>query len=286
MKKTLVFMFALMVSGCLTNNLKAQADDSDTPMNSIMASQRQTISNKRLAPQPMIQEANVMWKKTIIRQIDFRQKLNQVFYFPQKPTEDWKNLVTVLYEGIQNGDITPYKVKDDDLDNMTDPLTVEEFEKEGKKTGESIWNDSLKDYVSEVTVFKDRMPNVTRLKVKEDWYFDKNLSQLLVRIIAIAPVIVEESNGELSESQPCWIPYDEQTRSVLAKAFVFNRNNGASRLTYDEIFQKRIFDSYIIKEENVYDRYISEYADGVDVLLESDRIKQSIMDFEQSLWQY
>ncbi len=279
-------MFALMVSGCLTNNLKAQADDSDTPMNSIMASQRQTISNKRLAPQPMIQEANVMWKKTIIRQIDFRQKLNQVFYFPQKPTEDWKNLVTVLYEGIQNGDITPYKVKDDDLDNMTDPLTVEEFEKEGKKTGESIWNDSLKDYVSEVTVFKDRMPNVTRLKVKEDWYFDKNLSQLLVRIIAIAPVIVEESNGELSESQPCWIPYDEQTRSVLAKAFVFNRNNGASRLTYDEIFQKRIFDSYIIKEENVYDRYISEYADGVDVLLESDRIKQSIMDFEQSLWQY
>lgn len=286
MKKTLVLMFALMMFGCFADNLKAQADDSDAPMNSITASQLQTISSKKLAPQPLIQEANIMWKKTIIRQIDFRQKLNQVFYFPQKPTEDWKNLITVLYEGIQNGDITPYKVKDDDLDNMTDPLTVEEFEKEGKKTGESIWSDSLQDYVSEVTVFKDRMPKVTRLKVKEDWYFDRSLSQLLVRIIAIAPVIVEESNKDLSESQPCWIPYDEQTRSVLAKAFVFNRNNGASRLTYDEIFQKRIFDSYIIKEENVYDRYISEYAIGIDALLESDRIKQNLMDFEQSLWQY
>ena len=47
-----------------------------------------------------------------------------------------------------------------------------------------------------------------------------------------------------------------------------------------------MFDSYIYKEENIYDRSIQEYAQGVDALLESERIKQSIIDFEQYLWDY
>jgi hypothetical protein len=49
---------------------------------------------------------------------------------------------------------------------------------------------------------------------------------------------------------------------------------------------RRLFDSYIIKEENVFDRSINEYAKDVDALRESERIKQSIIDFEQNLWEY
>ena len=49
---------------------------------------------------------------------------------------------------------------------------------------------------------------------------------------------------------------------------------------------KRIFDSYIIREDNMFDRSINEYATGVDALRESERIKQSIIDFEQNLWEY
>ena len=73
---------------------------------------------------------------------------------------------------------------------------------------------------------------------------------------------------------------------MLAKAFCFNRNNTAQRRTYDEILQKRVFDSYIIKEENVYDRYINSYAFNIDALYESERIKNAMTDFEQSLWEY
>ncbi|MBR6930123.1 MAG: hypothetical protein IKH61_07845, partial [Bacteroidales bacterium] len=68
--------------------------------------------------------------------------------------------------------------------------------------------------------------------------------------------------------------------------FAFNRNNSAQRRTYDEVLQKRIFDSYIIKEENVYDRYINSYAFNIDALYESERIKNEMFDFEQSLWEY
>ena len=281
MKKTLVSMLAMMVLGGFVGSLKAQTTDIKPPMNSIMSSQQQTIMDKKPSPQPEIQESNIMWKKTVIREVDFRQKINQVFYYPVNPTEDWKNLVTVLYDGIQSGDITAYRVENN-IDDMVTPLTRDDFEKASSKIGDPpvIWKDG-EEVPNEVS-FKDRMLNVTRLRIKEDWYFDKKLSQFLVRIIAISPIIVEEDGL----SQPCWIPYDEQTRTVLAQSFAFNRNNAAARLTYDEILQKRIFDSYIVKEENVYDRYINSYAFNIDALYESERIKNEMFDFEQSLWEY
>ena len=281
MKKTLVSMLAMMVFGGFVGSLKAQTTDIKPPMNSIMSSQQQTIIDKKPSPQPEIQESNIMWKKTVIREVDFRQKINQVFYYPVNPTEDWKNLVTVLYDGIQSGDITAYRVENN-IDDMVAPLTRDDFEKASSKIGDPpvIWKDG-EEVPNEVS-FKDRMLNVTRLRIKEDWYFDKKLSQFLVRIIAISPIIVEEDGL----SQPCWIPYDNQTRTVLAQSFAFNRNNAAARLTYDEILQKRIFDSYIVKEENVYDRYINSYAFNIDALYESERIKNEMFDFEQSLWEY
>ena len=49
---------------------------------------------------------------------------------------------------------------------------------------------------------------------------------------------------------------------------------------------KRIFTSYIYKEENVYDRSINEYATGVDALLEAEKAKNSLFEFEEGLWEF
>ena len=281
MKKTLVSMLTLvMLLGSLC--LNAQTVETRKPVkNSILSGQQQIMNEKAPSPLPVIDESNVMWKKTVIREIDFRQKINQVFYYPINPTEDWRNLITVIYDGIQSGDITPYRVENN-IDDMVTPLTLADFEKENTKIGDPpvIWKDG--EEVPNEIEFKDRMLNVTRLRIKEDWYFDKKLSQFLVRIIALGPIVVDDDGGL---SQVCWIPY-EDSRDVLAKAFAFNRNNSAQRRTYDEVLQKRIFDSYIIKEENVYDRYINSYAFNIDALYESERIKNEMFDFEQSLWEY
>ena len=279
MKKTLVSMLAIaMLAGSIS--LSAQTTDVKAPKNSILSGQQQIMIDKKPSPLPIIDESNVMWKKTVIREIDFRQKINQVFYYPINPTEDWRNLITVIYDGIQSGEITPYRVENN-IDDMVTPLTLADFEKENTKIGDPpvIWKDG--EEVPNEIAFKDRMLNVTRLRIKEDWYFDKKLSQFLVRIIALSPVVADEDGI----SQTCWIPY-EDSRDVLANAMAFNRNNSAQRRTYDEIFQKRIFDSYIVKEENVYDRYINSYAFNIDALYESERIKNEMFDFEQSLWEY
>ena len=217
MKKTLVSMLtlvALLGSLCLN----AQTTDVKPPKNSILSGQQQIMNEKAPSPLPIIDESNVMWKKTVIREIDFRQKINQVFYYPINPTEDWRNLITVIYDGINSGDITPYRVENN-IDDMVTPLTRDDFEKENVKIGDPpvIWKDG--EEVPNEIIFKDRMINVTRLRIKEDWYFDKKLSQFLVRIIALGPIVVDDDGGL---SQVCWIPY-EDSRDVLAKAFALKK---------------------------------------------------------------
>ena len=107
-----------------------------------------------------------------------------------------------------------------------------------------------------------------------------------VRIIGICPVVDDYLNGVFRGYKPLFWVYFPEARPIFAKAEVFNRHNSAKRLTYDDVFWKRMFNSYIYKEENVYDRVITDYATGLDALLESERIKTEIFNFEHDLWEY
>ena len=241
-----------------------------------------TTGVKKPMPQPSIREADVMWKKTVWREIDFRQKMNQGFYYPEKPQGNWKNLYTILMDALEDGTISAYNadlyvdIKGDLLEKMTyEEVVVERLQRES-----DLGN-----------LEKVNVEDVTRCLVKEIWYFDKQRSQLMVRILAICPIEVrqtEKIDGDLvDENKPLfWVPYNDETRQVLVQHPFHNRSNSAAQLNYDEVFMKRMFDSYIIREENVYDRSISEYAKGIDALKESERIKNTIIDFEQNLWEY
>ena len=89
----------------------------------------------------------------------------------------------------------------------------------------------------------------------------------------------------MPEGQIFWFFFPEM-RPTLATLEVYNRFNDAKRLSYDDIFLKREFGSYITKEENVYDRSINQYKKGLDALIEAERIKNDIFEFEQSIWEY
>lgn len=238
-----------------------------------------TTGVKKPMPQPSIREADVMWKKTVWREIDFRQKMNQGFYFPSTPQGNWKNLYTILMDALEEGIITAYNAdinvdsKGDFKEKMTYNEIIKQHERETKYSTENI-----------------NVADVKRCLVKEIWYFDKQRSQLMVRILAICPIEVREveRSGDLVDQRKTlfWVPYNDETRQVLVQHPFHNRSNSAAQLNYDEVFMKRMFDSYIVREENVYDRAIEEYAKGIDGLKESERIKNSIIDFEQNLWEY
>lgn len=283
MKK--LFLAFLTLTLMLSFNMKemrAQIVD-DTPTDGLY--EDEGIEQYKPVPYPNIRKADVMWSKRIWREIDFRQKFNQKFYFPIDPQANWKSFITIVLDALKEGRLTAYDISN--TDELLVPITYNEII--GRQT-DSIYQIMQRPYPPyeefDTVIYTDFDPTkVMRLRVKEDWYFDNQRSQMLVRIEALCPVMIKQRDGQEVTEPLFWISYPE-SRDVFATAYAFNGENSAARLTYDEIFWKRLFDSYIYKEQNVFDRRISQYATGVDALLEAERIKRQMFDFEENLWQY
>lgn len=286
--KKIVLIIAVALLCLFVNAPKATAQITDNNYNDGLYVENAT-GIKKFIPYPEVREADVLWKKRVWREIDFRQKMNLPFYYPRDPHQNWRRFIDVIMDALKEGRCQAYPVSPSggpDFEQASLPysklmtgLNSEKhqsvFDDYGNKVGDTVINIAFKP------------ESVTRLRIMEDWYFDTHRSQMMVRIEAICPVIMRDVNDTLQmPNELFWIPFDSETRTVLSEAPVYNRNNSAARLSYDDLFWKRQFDSYIYKEENVYDRSIQDYATGVEALKESERIQQEIIDFEQNMWEY
>ncbi|MBK9291452.1 MAG: gliding motility protein GldN [Bacteroidetes bacterium] len=279
-----IILSLTVLFACLTWIPQADAQIRDErPVDGLFATN--SALEKEPIPLPSIREADVMWSKRVWREIDFRQKMNQPFYYPIESHNNWRSFINVLMDGLKENKFKAYEVSN--TDELLVPITHREIL--AKQTDTSYVRQRRPyppyDEYDTMIVRQFDPTRVMRLRIKEDWYFDKQRSQLMVRIIAVCPVMMVEKDGKEFSQPLFWVSYD-QARRVFAQAPVFNRFNSAEKRTYDEIFIKRMFDSYIYKEENVFDRRISQYATGLDALLESERIKMEIFNFEHDLWQY
>lgn len=126
---------------------------------------------------------------------------------------------------------------------------------------------------------------VVEWEIKEDWFFDKQRSVMDVRIVGISPRMYEvNAAGKIiGIKNKFWI-YFPELRYIIQNYFVYNRKNDAQRMSFDDLFWKRMFNSYIRKESNVFDRMIPDYVTGVDALLESERIKKEMTEIEHDMW--
>lgn len=196
--------------------------------------------------------------------------------------------MTVIMDALKEGSITAYDATSP-TDEFIVPLTYKELMSNLERTDTVPMQRPYPPYDWYDTIMSKKFQplDVKRFRIKEDWYFDKQRSMFEVRILGICPVRDNyDENGNFRAFEPLFWIYFPEARPVFARAEVFNRFNNAARMTYDDLFWKRMFNSYIYKEENVYDRKISEYATGIDAMLESERIKESLFDFEQQLWEY
>ena len=133
--------------------------------------------------------------------------------------------------------------------------------------------------------------DISGYKIKGFWYFDKRQGELKYRLLAICPVSPEAR--DIGADNPdvidlFWV-YFPSIRDVLHEAKAFNDKNSAMPITFDHLLNSRRFTAEIYKEENVYgDREVQQYMkdNAQNQLLESERIKEKIRNFESDMWNY
>jgi len=276
----------LMISLFFGVNMSSTSQILDSPRDGVF--DKIHLTEKKPIPYYPVREADVVWKKRIWRIMDLRQKINHPFYYPETPQKGWKNFITVIVDAIREGAITAYDPTNDD--QFLVPYTYQEIEDKFTRidTVDVVDPDNPQIILEKKVVKEEIDPTkVQTIKIKEDWFFDKQRSVMDVRILGICPVIdsYDENDVYLGKLNMFWI-YFPEARPVFAQSEVFNRSNSAEKRTYDELFWKRMFGSYVYKEENVYDRDIIEYASGMDALLEAERIKNELFEFEHDLWEF
>lgn len=243
-------------------------------------------------PYEYVNDRDVIFQKTVWEVIPLDQRQNLVYYFPLEETIDRKPLFNVLKDAVMNKKITKvyqddnfkYKLNPKDLEDKfyridTLPEGVDQYILEGKIDPQ---------YIDRIEL---RPTDVKEYRVKGMWYLDRNAGELKYRLLAIAPVVTDiATKGEdFEQAVPLFWIFFPDAREILYNTDAYNEKNPAMAMNYDYLLNARKFSGTIYKTDNVYgDRNISEYVQGNAMmqLLEAERVKESIRDLEDDLWNY
>lgn len=288
MRKLGLFVLSLILCGAFDMKAQVIEEPEENLDGFYVKSSDAYPDGKKPFEYPYVREADIVWSCRIWRVIDFKEKMNQVFYYPIVPDQGRKNLTTILDEALTEGRIRAFE---DDMFTTEITNWTEYKSKFGTSRTETLVEYDMDgmEITRDTTIFVPaNFESAEKLRIKEEWFLDKNRTVEDVRIIGFSLVaLYEKSEGDVQTLALGWIRYnDPEVRLLLANSEVYNPQNDRARRSYDDIFQKRIFDSYIIRESNTFNRAINDYVQGADALAESERIKEYLFNMEEDMWEY
>ncbi|MCW4469498.1 gliding motility protein GldN [Flavobacterium sp. MFBS3-15] len=263
-----------------------------------------SLDNDNPLPYGYVGDRDVLLARKVWERIDLDQRVNFPMYFPVEGNlgPDRKPLYDVLIEAIRDGKIT--EVYDDsyfttkktfkDIEASLSSIDTTDAGKEEMSTDMAAYR-SGKKTISEQYITRTDLKayHVAGYEVVGLWYFDKRQGELKYRMLGISPMLPDVFTVGKPDVEPeyfanTWV-YFPAARDVLHKAKAFNERNSAMPITFDHLLNSRRFSGVIYKEENVYgDRLVEDYQkDNSQMqLLEAERIKDKIRNFEQDMWNY
>lgn len=245
-----------------------------------------------------VDDRDIMYSKMTWEKVVLDERVNFPLYYPVDTNfigKDRRSLFDVLMNAIKKGDIqdiytdsyfTAKRTLKDIQGAMSkiDTLDIgyDQYNAEGKVDPEYIIKTDITSY------------HISAYFIKGLWYFDKRQGELKYRLLAIAPAAPDvnflDSEDEANKAPIAlfWVFYPD-AREVLHTAKAFNNENSAMPFSFDHLLNSRRFNGYVYKVENVHgDRQIDKYVpeNALMQLIESERVKNSIRDFELDMWSY
>lgn len=259
---------------------------------------QKALDNDRPLEYGYVDDRDIMFSKMTWEKVVLDERVNFPLYYPIDTNNiggNRRSLFDVLWKNVREGQIE--NVYDDsyftvkrqlkDIEatmSKVDTLDIgyQQYNSDGFVSPEYIIKRDIQSY------------DISAYLIKGLWYFDKRQGELKYRLLGIAPAAADvnfiDSDNEANKEPIAlfWVFYPE-VRNVLHEAKAFNNQNSAMPFSYDHILNSRRFNGYMYKEENVFgDREVKEYIaeNALMQLMESDRIKEKIRNFEQDMWAY
>ncbi|MCF6294876.1 MAG: gliding motility protein GldN [Flavobacteriaceae bacterium] len=288
---TVLCVFAVSSSFSQANILNAQSPDEI----GVKTDAQIALDNDKPLEYGYVDDRDILYSKMVWEKIVLDERTNFPLYYPIDTNNigrDRRSLFDVLMTSVKNGDIE--HIYDDsyftskrtlkDIEAALTLIDTTELGIEQINAGEEL----SPEYINRRDI---TAADIAEYHIKGLWYFDKRLGELRYRLLGIAPVSPDVNFIDTDESDlvPLFWVFFPDARDVLHKAKVFNGKNSAIPLSFDHLLNSRRFNGYIFREENVQgDRAVTEYIsnNALMQLLESDRIKEKIRDFEQDMWSY
>lgn len=250
-----------------------------------------SLTTRTPLPYEHLRWDDALYAEKVWRELDLREKMNQTFRYMAQEDNGSQLFFDIMMRAVKKGEVTAFTD-----DRFHTPISLDEINLQtagGYDTADRVDINDPSKITARVVTLKSFDPNsIVKLRLKEEWVFDRESSKMFCRILGIAPLLTrydEQTGRERGSVVMFWIYYPD-LRATLAKYEVYNpKNMGQSRMTWEELFESRMFSSYILKStmDNASNKMIRQYIkDPILALLEGDNIKEKIFNFEQDLWSY
>lgn len=267
----------------------AQTDNKKSLRNE-NAFDKSSLTQRTPLPYEHLRWDDALFAEKVWRELDLREKMNKVFQYEATDDNGSQIFMDILLKAVLSGEVTAFSDE-----RFTTPLALNEVQMLTAGSMDTVAQTNVSDpslierYVVTRTSFDSK--SVLKLRLKEEWVFDRESSRMFCRILGICPLKTQYApNGKERGVTPMFWIYYPDIRATFTRYEVYNpKNMGQSRMTWEELFESRMFSSYVIKStmDNPGNKNIRAYIkDPILALLEGDNIKEKMFNFEQDLWSY